>query len=674
MRTFTTILLLGALCSLGYGQKSSEQSSNVRFSSEMLERSIDPCSNFYDFVCSKWQAQNAIPSDRASWGRFAELQERGEIITRKLLEKYSAARKRTPVEQKIGDYYSACMDESAIEKAGLQPLQSELESIAAIKDRDDLVREIAHLQREGVEVFFRFEAQPDYKDASHVIASLDQGGLGLPDRDYYLKDDPKSVELRKQYEAHVQKMFELLGDPAEQAATEARTVMGLEGGLAKASQDRASRRNPANLYHKMTREQLIKLHRNINWQAYFAAVGAPSGDILNVTAPKFFDTLNALFRYTSPDTWKAYLRWHVVHANAAVLPEALVEEDFNFFGKTLQGTTELSPRWKRCVRATTRDLGDAVGQKYVEANFRREDKQRMLKMVDELEKAFAGDIQSLPWMGDETKKQALAKLQAITNRIGYPDKWRDYSSLKIVRGDALGNAERSRRFEFERTLSKIGKPVDKSDWPYPPTTVDASYSPQQNDITFPAGILQPPFYDRHADDALNYGAIGVVIGHELTHGFDDKGSQFDGKGDLENWWTEPDKLAFQERSSCIEDQYSGYSAVGDIKVNGKLTLGENIADNGGLRIAYMALMDNFAGKEPGPIDGLTAQQRFFAGFANLWCQNRTDAEARMRSNVDSHSPGKYRVNGTVSNLPEFKEAFHCKADSPMVRQNACRVW
>lgn len=640
----------------------------------MLDQSIDPCSNFYDFVCSRWRAQNPIPSDRAAWGRFAELQDRGEIVVRKILEKYATARKRAPVEQQIGDYYSSCMDDAAIEKAGLQPLRAEFESIEGIKDRNDLVQEIAHLHREGVDVFFRFEAQPDFKDATHVIATLDQGGLGLPDRDYYLKDDAKSVELRKQYQAHVQKMFELLGDPKEQAAREAETVVGFESGLAKQSLDRTSRRDPAKVYHRMTREQLLKLHRNINWQAYFNGIGAPPDDTLNLTTPKFFDTLNALFRYTSPDTWKAYLRWHVVHANAGVLPQAFVEEDFNFFGKTLQGMTDVSPRWKRCVRATTRDLGDAVGRKYVDENFRREDKQRMLKMVDELEKAFAQDIHNLSWMSEDTKKQALAKLQAITNRMGYPDKWRDYSSLNIVRGDALGNSQRARSFEFQRTMNKIGKPIDRNDWPYPPTTIDASYNAQQNDITFPAGILQPPFYDKHADDALNYGAIGAVIGHELTHGFDDKGSQFDGKGDLQNWWTERDRTAFQERSSCIEDQYTGYIAVDDIKVNGKLTLGENIADNGGVRIAYLALMDGLNGKEPPPVDGLTSQQRFFAGFANLWCQNRTDEDARMRADVDSHSPGKYRVNGTVSNMPEFKEAFHCKADAPMVRENACRVW
>jgi len=674
MRTLTTILLLTVVTCAGHAQQTSEQPGSVRFSAEMLDKSVDPCSNFYDFVCSKWRAQNPIPSDRASWGRFAELQDRGEVIVRKILEKYAAARKRTPVEQKMGDYYASCMDEAAIEKAGLQPLRSEFASIDAITNGTDLVQEIARLHREDIDVFFRFEAQPDFKDATHVIATLDQGGLSLPDRDYYLKNDEKSVELRKQYQAHVQRIFELLGDPKEQAATEAETVVGFESALAKESMDRASRRNPENVYHKMTREELIKLHRNIRWQAYFAGVGAPNEDALNLATPKFFETLNALFRYTSPDTWKAYLRWHVVHANAAVLPEAFVEEDFNFFGKALQGTTELSPRWKRCVRATTRDLGEAVGEKYVQQNFARDDKQRMLKMVSELEKAFAQDIQGLSWMSDDTKKRALEKLQAITNRIGYPDKWRDYSSLNIVRGDALGNAERSRVFEFQRTVNKIGKPVDKSDWPYPPTTIDASYNAQQNDITFPAGILQPPFYDRRADDALNYGAIGAVIGHELSHGFDDKGAQFDGQGELRNWWTDQDKAAFQNRGSCIQEQYSDYTAVADIKLNGKLTLGENIADNGGVRIAYLALIDSLAGKEPPPLDGLTAKQRFFAGFANLWCQNRTDAVARMLANVDSHAPGKDRVNGTVSNMPEFKEAFHCKPDAPMVRENACRVW
>jgi endothelin-converting enzyme/putative endopeptidase len=377
---------------------------------------------------------------------------------------------------------------------------------------------------------------------------------------------------------------------------------------------------------------------------------------------------------TPMDDWKTYLRWHLVHANAPMLPAAFVNENFNFFSKALQGTKELAPRWKRCVRATNGDLGEALGQKYVEETFGPEGKQRTLTMVNTLEKSLTHDIQDLPWMGADTKKQALVKLQAITNRIGYPNKWRDYSTLKIVRGDAMGNSQRSNVFEFQRQLNKIGKPVDKNDWPYPPATVNASYNSTLNNITFPAGILQPPFYDNKADDAMNFGGIGAVIGHELTHGFDDEGRKFDPQGNLRDWWTEQDGKEFEKRAACVADQYSGFTAVDDLKVNGKLTLGENVADNGGMRIAYMALMSLLAGKEPAPIEGLTAKQRFFLGWANVWCENRSDPFSRMLVQVDPHSPGKWRVNGTVSNMPEFREAYHCKADAPMVNQNACRVW
>jgi endothelin-converting enzyme/putative endopeptidase len=384
--------------------------------------------------------------------------------------------------------------------------------------------------------------------------------------------------------------------------------------------------------------------------------------------------MDSLLKSTSLDDWKTYLRWQAVHANAPVLPAAFVQENFNFFSKELQGTKELRPRWKRCVQYTNNDLGEAVGQKYVETTFGAEGKARTLNMVNALEKALGQDIEALPWMGAETKKQAAVKLAAITNRIGYPDKWRDYSKLEIVQGDALGNSLRANEFEFQRQVNKIGKPVDKSDWPYPPSTVNASYNPLQNNITFPAGILQPPFYDNKADDAMNFGGIGAVIGHELTHGFDDQGSQFDATGNLRDWWTADDKKNFEERTGCINDQYAGYTAVDDVKLNGKLTLGENTADNGGLRIAYMALLNTLAGKEPAPVDGITYQQRFFLGFANVWCSHRTDALSRMLATIDPHSPGRWRLNGTLSNMPEFREAFHCKPDAAMVRQNACRVW
>jgi endothelin-converting enzyme/putative endopeptidase len=678
MRTFKNgfALLVFAFASLSFAQTGASTSvSGVQFSPDMLDKSIDPCTDFYAYACSKWQAQNPIPSDRPSWGRFNELQDRGEILVRGILEKYSSDDpKRAPLEQKIGDYYYSCMDEGAIEKAGTKPLESTFERVAALKSKDELARETVQLHRDGVTAFFEFGSQPDFKDAGQVISAAEQGGLGLPDRDYYFKDDEKSVEIRKQYLAHVQKMFQLLGDPADKAQAEAKVVMDIETALAKGSLDRTSQREPEKIYHKMSTKELAGLNPSFDWTAYLGEIGTPPVQSLNVAEPDFFKQFDATLKSTSLEDWKTYLRWHVLHANAAMLSSAFVNENFEFFSKTLQGTKELPPRWKRCVRAATGDLGEALGQKYVEATFGAEGKARTLKMVNDLETALGQDIKTLPWMGEETKKQALEKLKAITNRIGYPDKWRDYSPLKIVRGDALGNSLRSNTFAFQHDLNKVGKPIDKGDWPYPPMTVNASYNPLQNNITFPAGILQPPFFDNKADDAMNYGAIGAAIGHELTHGFDDEGSKFDLNGNLQNWWTDKDKQEFEKRTSCVKDQYAGYNALPEVKLNGKLTLGENTADNGGLRIAYMALLNSFAGKDPAPIDGFSAKQRFFLGFANIWCQNRTDQISRYLANVDPHSPGKWRVNGTLSNMPEFKEAYQCKTDSAMVRQNACRVW
>ena len=647
----------------------------VRFSPDMLDKSIDPCTDFYAYACSKWQAGNPIPSDRPAWGRFNELQERGEYIVRDILEKAAAQKSgRSANEQKIGDYYATCMDESAVEKAGIHPLDRDFQSIAALKSKDELPKEIIRLQREGANVLFRFGSGADFKNAKQVIPQLGQGGLGLPDRDYYFKDDAKSAELRQKYTLHVQKMFELLGEAPDKAAAEAKAVMEIETGLAKGALDRTSRRDPQKIYHKLANQELAALSPAFNWNTFFEGIGAPRFESLNVSEPDFIKQMDNVVKTYSLDDWKNYLRWHVVHGNVDVLPSAFVNEDFEFFGRTLQGTKELRPRWKRCVEYADGDLGEAIGQVYVQQTFGAQGKARTLAMVDALEKALGEDIKSLPWMGEDTKKQALVKLTAITNRIGYPDKWRDYSTLQIVRGDALGNSERANEHDLQRRLNKIGKPLDKRDWPYPPMTVNASYNSSENNITFPAGILQPLFYDNQADDAMNFGGIGAVIGHELTHGFDDSGSQFDADGNLRDWWSASDKKQFEERTGCVKDQYGSFVAVDDLKLNGKLTLGENTADNGGMRIAYMALMSTLAGKEPPPVDGLSAQQRFFLGWANVWCQNRTDAIARMLVTLDPHSPGKNRVNGTVSNMPEFRDAYHCKADAPMVNQNACRVW
>ena len=648
---------------------------DVRFSVDMLDKNIDPCNDFYAYACSKWMAQNPIPADRSAWGRFNELQQRGEYIVRDILDKASVDRPaRSANEQKIGDYYASCMDEAAVEKAGTKPLEPDFQSIAAIHSKGDLPKEIVRLHREGSDVLFGFDSDSDFKNASQMIAEVDQGGLGMPDRDYYFKDDEKSIELRKKYVAHVAKMFVLLGDDEGKAAAEAKVVMDIETGLAKGALDQTSRRDPQKIYHKLTDSELAALSPGFNWSSYFEGVGAPRFDALNVVEPEFIKNMQAVLSAHSLDDWKTYLRWHTVHAGVPALPTAFVNENFDFYNKTLQGTKELRPRWKRCVGYTNHDLGELVGQIYVQQTFGAEGKERTLAMVGNLEKALGEDIQSVPWMGPDTKAQAQVKLHAITNRIGYTDKWRDYSALQIVRGDAFGNSQRANQNDLQRRLNKIGKPLDKRDWPYPPMTVNASYNPTQNNITFPAGILQPPFYDNQADDAMNFGAIGAVIGHELTHGFDDQGSQFDAEGNLRDWWTASDKKQFEERTGCVKDQYANFVAVDDLKLNGKLTLGENVADNGGLRIAYMALLNAFAGKEPGPIDGFSAEQRFFLGFANVWCQNRTDALARMLVTVDPHSPSKDRVNGTISNMPEFREAYHCPATAPMVNQNACRVW
>jgi len=676
------LVMLSAFCALLVSTLFAQEKSstapakpNVTFSADLLDKSIDPCNDFYAYACSKWMAQNPVPADRPGWGRFDELQQRGEYIVRDILEKAATGgSSRSANEQKIGDYYATCMDESAIEKAGIKPLQPDFESVAALKSKKDLPQEIVRLHREGNDVLFGFDSGSDFKNASQIIAEVDQGGLGLPDRDYYFKDDPKSADIRKKYVEHVAKMFVLLGDDEAKAAAEAKVVMDIETGLAKAALDQTSRRDPQKIYHKLTDKELAALSPAFDWTVYFAGVGAPRFDSLNVVEPEFIKNMQLVIDAHSLDEWKTYLRWHIVHTSAPVLPTTFVNENFEFFSKTMRGTKELRPRWKRCVGYTDGDLGDLVGQIYVQQTFGAQGKERTLAMVDALEKSLGDDIQSVSWMGADTKAQALVKLKAITNRIGYTDKWRDYSALQIVRGDALGNSQRSNQNDLQRRLSKIGKPLDKRDWPYPPMTVNASYNPLENNITFPAGILQPPFYDNKADDAMNFGGIGAVIGHELTHGFDDQGSQFDADGNLRDWWTASDKKQFEERTGCIKDQYANFVAVDDLKLNGKLTLGENVADNGGLRIAFMAMLNTFAGKEPEQVDGLSARQRFFLGWANVWCQNRTDAYARMLATIDPHSPGKDRVNGTVSNMPEFKEAYHCAATAPMVKQNACRVW
>ncbi|HWR34902.1 MAG TPA: M13 family metallopeptidase [Clostridia bacterium] len=682
MRRFTltaTAVLL--LVTISAAQKSTtsakapEPSKISTFDLGAMDKSVDPCTDFYQYACGTWRAKNPVPSDQPIWGRFNELGENNRLILRSILENASTtSANRSAVDQKIGDYYAACMDETAIEQKGTAPLKPELDRIAALKSKADLPAYLAKGHQNGIDAFFNFKSEPDAKNAKMVIAATDQGGIGLPERDYYFKDDPKSVDLRSKYLQHVQNMFQLLGDSTESAAAKAKTVMAIETALAKASLDNVSRRDPNKLYHKMSIKELVVLSPAFDWNKYIANTSSPTFDAINVYVPDFVKGMNEVVANNSLQDVKTYLTWNLLQTAARMLPDKFVQENFNFNGRILTGAKEIRPRWKRCVSYTDNDLGEALGQAFVDRTFGTEGKQRTLAMVQGLEKALERDIKDLPWMTGETKKQASVKLQAIANKIGYPEKWRDYSLLNVVPNDALGNSLRANAFETQRQLKKIGKPVDRTEWEMSPPTVNAYYNPQENNINFPAGILQPPFFDKSGDEAANYGGIGAVIGHELTHGFDDEGRQFDADGNLRDWWTEKDATAFNERAQCIVDQYNGYTAVDDVKLNGKLTLGENTADNGGVKIAYMALMDRLGPDAEKAMDSFTPAQRFFIGYSQVWCQNETPEFARMLAQVDPHSPGKYRVNGTVSNMPEFQKAFNCKAGAPLVRKNACRVW
>ena len=636
-----------------------------------MDTSVDPCVDFFAYSCGTWIKQNPIPPDQTSWSVYSKLQDDNKAILHEILENAATpAADRDASRQKIGDYYAACMDEKAINAAAIKPLQTDLDRIQQLHSKREIAEVAAAMNSD--DALFRFRSDQDYKDSTQEIAEADQGGLGLPDRDYYLKTDAKSAELRKAYVAHLQKMFELLGD--KPAAAEAQTVLRIETALAKGSLTRVERRDPQKLYHKMTARQLGALSPTFEWKTYFAKVGLPSLESLNVETPEFFKTLNTELKKENLASWKVYLRWHLVNANAPFLSSDFVNADFDFYGKTLTGAQELEPRWKRCVGYVDNDLGEALGQAYVERTFSPEAKQRAQKMVKEIEDAMGRDIESLPWMTATTKQHALEKLRTVANKIGYPDKWRDYSALTIARDDEMGNVLRAREFEFHRQLAKIGKPVDHGEWQMTPPTINAYYDAQMNDINFPAGDLQPPLFDVKSDAAPNFGDTGGTIGHELTHGFDDEGRQFDAQGNLRDWWTPEDAKAFEQRASCISDQYSQYVAVDDIKINGKLTLGEDVADLGGLILAHMAWQDDTKGEKLEPIEGFTPEQRFFIAYGQSWCGSRRDEIKRMLAAIDPHSPDKYRTNGVVSNMPEFQQAFHCKAGSPMVRENRCRVW
>ena len=648
-----------------------------KFDIANIDKTVDPCVDFYAYACGNWIKNNPIPGDQSSWESFGEVYEHNLVTLRQILEKASVDTPgRSPVQQKIGDFYASCMDEAAVNKAGYTPLKPELDRIAAVKNTTQMMELMAHQQLVGPNPLMGFGAGPDLHNAEMTQASIDQSGLTLPDRDYYLKDDAPTLEIRKAYVAHMKKMFALMGQSPEQAAQSADTVLKIETSMAKAFMERTLRRDPKNIDHKMSVTEAEALAPNFHLGRYFTASGAPAFTVLNVGNPDYFKTMNPVVESTPLDAWKIYMTWQMLNNAASWLSDDFVQEDFKF-QQAITGQKELPVRWKRCINATDGALGEALGQPYVDATFGADGKERMLKMVDALENALKHDINDLPWMTETTKKEGLVKLAAIRNKIGYPDKWRDYSKLNIVRGDLLGNIYRASAFESNRQLQKIGKPVDKLEFGMTPPTVNAYYSGSQNEIVFPAGILQPPFFDRTLDDPINMGGIGLVIGHELTHGFDDQGRKFDPKGNLRDWWTAEDGKEFEKRVDCVSDEYSSFTAVDDLKLNGKLTLGENTADNGGARIALMALHDLMtqSGQDPNKkIDGYTPDQRFFLGFGRVWCQNTTPELSRMLVRVDPHSPGHWRVNGVVRNMPEFQKAFGCKTGQPMAPENACRVW
>jgi putative endopeptidase len=642
-----------------------------------MDRTADPCVDFYQYSCGGWMKKNPIPPDQPGWSVYAKLATDNQRFLWGILDDLARNTSgRNPNQQKIGDYFAACMDESAIEKLGAAPLKPYLDQINGLTSKEQLPALLAaiHLRTEGNGMFFGFGSDQDYGDSSQVIAFATAGGLGLPDRDYYTRSDANSVTLRQKYVAHVQRMLELLGDTPEVAQHEAVTIMAMETRLAGASLTRVEQRDPHKLYHKVDLAALQALSPSFDWSVYLKQSGLGQQNTFNVSEPDFYKELDKQLQGASLDDIKNYLRWHTVHAAAPSLSSAFVNEDFDFFGKTLHGASQLRPRWKRCVRRVDEQLGDALGQEFARRAFSPELKQNALNMTKQIEQAMAEDIAQLSWMGPETKQNALIKLHSVANKIGYPDKWRDYNSVVVSRSDFAGNVERATVFESRRELSKIGKPVDRAEWDMTPPTVNAYYSQQMNDINFPAGVLQPPLYDPKMDDAPNYGDTGGTIGHELTHGFDDEGRKFDAQGNLKDWWTTQDSQNFEARAQCVVDQYAQYVVVDDIKINSKLTEGEDIADLGGLILAWMAWKEQTRNMHLEDRDALTPEQRFFVGYAQWACENVRPEDLRMMAITDPHSPGRYRVNGLVVNMPEFQKAFSCKAGQPMAKENRCRIW